>query len=153
MVLEDEQLEDGSIERVIFPQGVDLKSYLLSKTNKVLIIDNISNEFSGFTTSIGGSIVGMSTFKLKNKGTPLFYREFSGLSSSTVDLTNNRFNLANHNFQSGQKIFYGIGTTESNPIGTASTIVDVGFSYPPLPESFDSEIISVDSIAITMDTN
>jgi hypothetical protein len=153
MVLEDEQLEDGSIERVIFPQGVDLKSYLLSKTNKVLIIDDISNQFSGFTTSIGGSIVGLSTFKLKNKGTPLFYREFSGLSSSTVDLTNNRFNLVNHNFQSGQKIFYGIGTTESTPIGTASTVVDIGFSYPPLPESFDSEILSVDSVDITMDTN
>jgi hypothetical protein len=153
MVLEDDQLEDGSIERVFFPEGVNLKSYLLSKTNKVLRIDDISDQFTGFTTTMGGSIVGISTFKLKNKGIPLFYREFSGISTSVVNLTNNTFNLTNHNFQSGQKLFYGVGIQTNDLSAKANNIVDASFSYPSLSTSFDSQVLSFDSTNDTMDSN
>lgn len=153
MVLEDEQSADGSIERIFFPQGVELKSYLLSRTNKVLRIDDFSDQFTGFTTSLGGQIVGLTTFKLKNNGTPLFYREFSGLSTSTINLENNRFNLTNHNFQSGQKLLYGIAKVNATPVASAQTTIDTTFSYPVIDESFDSEILSFDSSSYTMDSN
>ena len=153
MSLEDEQFEDGSIERVIFPIGIELKSYLLSKTNKVLRIDDFSNQFTGFTTTLGGNIVGLTTFKLKNKGTPLFYREFSGISTSVINLGNNTFNLTNHNFQSGQKLTYGIGSTNSTSVAVADNIIDLTFSYPTISETFDSQIIGVDSNLYTMDSN
>ena len=153
MAIEDEQSEDGSIERVIFPIGIELKSYLLSKTNKVLRIDDFSNQFTGFTTTLGGNIVGLTTFKLKNKGTPLFYREFSGISTSVINLGNNTFNLTNHNFQSGQKLTYGIGSTNSTSVAVADNIIDLSFSYPTISETFDSQIIGVDSNLYTMDSN
>ena len=47
IVTEDEQFEDGSIERIVFEEGTALKPYLLSKTNKVIIIDDISPQFDG----------------------------------------------------------------------------------------------------------
>ena len=47
MVTEEDQFEDGSIERIIFEEGVVLRPYLLSKTNRVVIIDDISPEFTG----------------------------------------------------------------------------------------------------------
>ena len=150
MVLEDDQFEDGSIERILFPEGVNLKSYILSKTNKVLKIDDISDQFTGFTTTTGGKIVGLTTFKLKNKGTPLFYHEFSGFSTSTVKLDADIFNIRNHNFQSGQKVYYGIGSTSVNPICLAENTVDSTFSYN-IPETFDTQILTFDSLDYTMD--
>jgi len=64
----------------------------------------------------GGSIVGLSTFKLKNKGTSLFKHEFSG---SSVDIINDKFIIPNHNFQSGQELIYSY--SGGSPIGIATT--------------------------------
>jgi hypothetical protein len=152
MVFEDDQFEDGSIERVLFPEGVSLKSYILSRTNKVLKIDDISDQFTGFTTTTGGKIVGLTTFKLKNKGTPLFYHEFSGISTSTINLNVDAFNIRNHNFQSGQKVYYGIGSTSIDPICLVENTVDSAFSYN-LTETFDSQVFTFDSLDSTMDQN
>lgn len=150
MVLEDDQLEDGSIERILFPEGVNLKSYILSRTNKVLKIDDISDQFTGITTTIGGEIVGLTTFKLKNKGTSLFYHEFSGISTTTVNLDSDSFKIRNHNFQSGQKVYYEIDSTNIEPICIVENTVDSGFSYN-IPETFDTQILTFDSLDYTMD--
>ena len=48
-VTEEEQFEDGSIERIAFEEGVALRPYILSKTNKVIVIDDISSQFNGTT--------------------------------------------------------------------------------------------------------
>jgi len=77
----------------------------------------------------GGSVVGLTTFKLKNKGTSLFKHEFSG---SSVDINTDTFTITNHNFQSGQELLYtysggtpiGIATT-SYVFGTRSTLLNV----------------------------
>jgi len=153
MVTEDELLPDGSIERVFFPTGVSLKSYILSKTNKVVPIDDISGQFTGFTTTTGGQIVGLSTFKLKNRGTPLFYREFQGNDSSVIDLTNNRFKLRNNNFQSGQKVFYSVVKADGTASVGVNTVFDSGFSYPGISSYFDSPIFSFDSSTLNMSSN
>jgi hypothetical protein len=67
--------------------------------------------------SRGGSVVGLSTFKLKNKGTSLFKHVF-GSQSSTIDVVNNKFIIPNHNYQSGQKLIYEY---DNSPIGVATT--------------------------------
>lgn len=152
-VIEDEQFDDGSIERVLFPEGVSLTSYILSKTNKVLKIDDISDQFTGFTTTTGGQIVGVTTFSLRNNSTPLFYREFNSANSTTVNLVNDKFELPNHNFQSGQKIIYKLGSFSNVAIATATSVVDVTFSYPAVSDNFDGPIISFDSNAKTFDSN
>ncbi len=79
----------------------------------------------------GGSVVGLSTFKLKNKGTSLFKHVFNS-NASTIDIINNKFIIPNHNYQSGQKLIYeydnspiGIATT-SYVLGITSSIIQVG---------------------------
>ena len=119
MVTEEESLPDGSVERIFFPEGVELRPYILSKTNKVIKIDDISPQFTGFTTTIGGEIVGLSTFKLTSNSVPLFHRVFDSSDASIVDLSLNRFNINFHNFQSGQTLYYS--ASDSDKIGIATT--------------------------------
>lgn len=64
----------------------------------------------------GGSVVGLTTFKLKNKGTSLFKHEFS---ASSIDVVNDKFIISNHNFQSGQELIYSY--SNGSPIGIATT--------------------------------
>jgi hypothetical protein len=64
----------------------------------------------------GGSVVGLTTFKLKNKGTSLFKHEFSG---SSIDVSTNTFTIINHNFQSGQELLYTY--SDGTPVGVATT--------------------------------
>jgi hypothetical protein len=143
LITEDDLLEDGSIQRVIFDEGIALKSYTLSKTNKVLLIDDISPQFTGITTTLGGGVVGLTTFKLKNRGIPLFSRDFNASSSSIVNLVQDIFTIPNHNFQSGQKLIY---TPSSITIGAlAQSVVEEEFSYPELLFTFDSSVYSFDS--------
>ena len=96
-----------------------------SLSNYVGIITTIIGLGTDFAPTVyypsltrGGSVVGLSTFKLKNNGFPLFKREFSGLSTTVIDFENNTFVLPNHNFQSGQELIY---RHTGNPIGIATT--------------------------------
>ena len=133
MVYEEDLLDDSSTERIYFPEGTALRSYILNKTNKVSLIDDISSQFTGITSTIGGEIVGISSFKLKSFNIPLFYREFIGSASTVVNLTEDKFTIPNHNFQSGQEIIYnsesgtniGIATT-SYALGNLDVIMAVG---------------------------
>jgi len=122
MVTEDEQLEDGSIERIFFPDGVNLLPFILNKTNKVITVDDISDQFTGFTTSLGGEIIGITSFKLKNNGTSLFYHLFDSYDLNIVDLDRDRFFIPNHNFQSGQKLKYLTNGQASIGIATTSLV-------------------------------
>ena len=129
-VYEEDSLEDGSMQKVYIADGLVLTPFIINRTNKVLQIDDISNQFDG-TLNISGSVVGLSTFKLKNKGTPLFKHVF-GSQSNTIDVVNNKFIIPNHNYQSGQKLIYeydnspiGIATT-SYVSGITSSIIQVG---------------------------
>jgi hypothetical protein len=149
-VTEDDRLEDGSIQRIIFDEGVTLKSYTLSKTNKVLLIDDISPQFTGITTFLGGGVVGLTSFKLKNRGIPLFSRDFNSASNSVVDLSQNIFTIPNHNFQSGQKLIYK--PSEVTIGALAQSEVQEDFSYPELLSTFDSLAYSFDSTQ-TFDSN
>ena len=64
----------------------------------------------------GGAVVGLTTFKLKNRGTSLFKHEFTG---SSIDITTDTFTIPNHNFQSGQELIYSY--SNGSPIGIATT--------------------------------
>jgi len=133
MVYEEDVLDDESVERIYFPEGTALRTFILNNTNKVSSIDDISSQFTGITSTIGGTIVGLSSFKLKSLGNPLFYKEFVGSATTIVDLENNKFIIPNHGFQSGQEIIYnsGVGTTigiatTSYAMGTLDILMEVG---------------------------
>jgi hypothetical protein len=117
-VYEEDSLPDGSVERVYIADGLTLKPFIMNNTNKVLKIDDISNQFTGISNQeLGGSIVGLTTFKLKNKRTPLFKHVFDS-QLTTIDVTNNKFIIPNHNYQTGQKLIYEY---DNSPIGVATT--------------------------------
>lgn len=153
MVTEDDLLPNGTIERIFFPEGVNLRPYILNKTNKVLKIDNISSQFTGITSSIGGQIVGLTTFSLTNKGFPLFYREFDGSVETNFNIQSDRFIFENHNFQSGQVLKYVTKDVLRTPVGTATTFVENSFSYPTSTNTLDSPFDSYDSTLRTFDEN
>ena len=129
MVTEDDALTDGTVQRIFFPEGRPIKSYILNKTNKVLNIDDISTGFNGAHDRTG-TLVGSTQFKLKSKGSPIFRVSFASSNPNVVDLTNNIINLPNHNFQTGQELIYdkqggdgiGIGTTDQI-VGTKDIIM------------------------------
>ena len=94
--------------------------------NFVGIITTIIGFGTGFAPSItypsltlGGAVVGLSTFKLKNKGTSLFKHIFNSADSNVVSISQNIFNIANHNYQTGQELSYDF--VGGNPIGIATT--------------------------------
>ena len=131
LVTEDDQARDGSIQRIFFPEGRPIKSYILNKTNKVLLIDDISDGFNGDHDRTG-TLVGNTGFKLKSNGKPLFKAVFDASDSKVVDITDNIINIQNHNFQTGQELFYdrqgggeiGIATT-SHASGVRDIVMNV----------------------------
>ena len=151
MVTEEDSLPDGSVERIFFPEGVDLTPFILSLTNKVAVIDDISDQFTGISSDIGGTIVGLSTFKLKNKGDSLFYREFDSSDFNLVSVENNKFALTNHNYQTGQRVYYEVQETDIDPAGSAVTVVDVNYQAPTVSQNFDSPIFTFDSDQLSFD--
>ena len=76
--------------------------------------------------SQGGIIVGLSTFKLTNRGISLFKHTFDASSSSKVDVINNKFIIPNHNYQTGQELIYNYGN--GSPIGIATTSYVTGIT-------------------------
>ena len=72
----------------------------------------------------GGIVVGLSSFSLTNKGYPLFKRSFDSSDDQIVKLTDDSFNIVNHNFQTGQELIYNYGS--GTPIGIATTSYVLG---------------------------
>jgi len=69
--------------------------------------------------TLGGGIVGLTTFKLKNKGTSLFKHVFNSASENVISLSSNTLTIFNHNYQTGQELDYNF--SDGSPIGIATT--------------------------------
>ena len=69
-------------------------------------------------------IIGITSFKLTENNIPFFYRQFNSSDADIVDLTDNIFNIENHNFQVGQKITYFSPSGSSIGIATTSAVED-----------------------------
>ena len=67
----------------------------------------------------GGQIVGLTSFKLKSSGNPLFKLSFNSSLSSIVNVTDNKIVIPNHNLQTGQELIYDYGS--GSPVGIATT--------------------------------
>ena len=97
----------------------------------------------------GGVVVGLTTFKLKNKETSLFKHEFSG---NSIDISSNTFTITNHNFQSGQELIYNyIGST---PIGIATTSYVSGITSTLLNVyNFDGTAVLENGYSVAISTS
>ena len=105
---------------------VDCADVRTSLANYVGIITNII----GFGTavapeiyypklSLGGAVVGLSSFKLTNNGTSLFKHVFDSSDAEIIDVETNTFNIVNHNYQIGHELSYVV--EDGSPIGIATT--------------------------------
>ena len=93
----------------------------------------IINSGTGFF--IGRQLDIQLSAELRHKGDPIFERQFSGDSLAIVDVVNNRINIPNHFFKTGEQLDYQFpnfeNATESNSraIGIGTTnVVNVGIT-------------------------
>jgi hypothetical protein len=98
----------------------DVRSAIGNYVGIITTIIGLGTDFAPIITypslTRGGSVVGLTTFKLKNKGTSLFKHQFNG---NSVNIINDTITIQNHNFQSGQELIYTYGG--GTPIGIGST--------------------------------
>ena len=118
VVTEDDQLENGSVQRIFFPEGRPIKSFIMNKTNKVLNLDDISSGFNG-SHDRTGTLVGSKQFGLTVGGSPVFKKSYNAAASADVDIASNLISIVGHNFQSGQSIL--LDTQGGSKIGIATT--------------------------------
>ena len=120
MVTEDDALEDGSVQRIFFPEGRPIKSFIMNKTNKVLNLDDIADGFNGAHDRTG-TLVGSKQFKLSVQNSPVFKAVYNAGAGApvNVDLGNNLLDIPRHNFQTGQEVI--LQTFGGTKIGIATT--------------------------------
>ena len=116
-----EDTDDSELSKLIVlkskKRGI-ITDYNESRTNKVFLIDDISSQFTGIVTSIGGGVIGTTSFNVFADGNSLFHREFNpstGVSTVTYKIT-----LPKHNFNTGEELVYKPHSGQQ-PIGIANT--------------------------------
>ncbi len=113
-----EETNDPSLSKIVKFENRIITKYNESRTNKVLLIDDISSQFNGITTSVGGGIIGLSTFAAYTSGDRLFYKDFNPVTG--IDTTTNEVTIARHEFNTGERLRY---TQHTGPIGIDTTTV------------------------------
>ena len=149
LVYEEDVLDNGSVERVFFDESRPLKTYILNKTNKVVKIDDISNQFDGTSTqSLQTRFVNASDILSLNK--PFIQEEVVGFVTSyypgintnpnwnrstyktevgyVVDAISSdiKYNSNNSSVETGVSYWAGFGTSYLSGV-TTETIT--GFNY------------------------
>ena len=126
-VSEDTNFENLS-KLVIFENKI-ITDYNESRTNKVLIFDDISPQFTGQIENTNSQLVGLTTFTLTIDGNSAFLHTFNPSSISNDEIT-----IIDHNFNTGEELVYsptndsqnsgsaiGIAATSSLAIGIGTT--------------------------------
>lgn len=90
---------------------------------------------SGYGEYTSGEFFRSSAFKLTSNKSPIFYKEFESDSSEFVNLSDNFFNLENHNFITGEELIYDYTLSEGNsPIKITPTLIS-GITTNILPKT------------------
>ena len=122
-----EDTDDNDLSKLVIFRSKIITDYNESVTNKVLLIDDISSQFTGIVTSTGGGVIGTTNFNVFTGGIPLFHREFN---PSGINTANGQITISDHNFNTGERLIYkphtgqspiGIGTTSDTNTGVAAT--------------------------------
>ena len=80
--LVSENTTDSSLSKLVSFDSKIITDYNESITNKVLLIDDISSQFTGIVTSTGGGVIGTTNFDLFTDGESLFHKTFDQLLES-----------------------------------------------------------------------
>ena len=108
-----------NISKLITFDSKELTDYNESRTNKVLMIDDISPQFTGQSSNTNGQLVGLTTFSLFTDGETVFYKSFN---PSTVIDSDSIITITDHNFNTGEELVYS-PTNDSQNAGSVIGIV------------------------------
>ena len=143
--LVSENTDDSTLSKIVKFSSKVITKYNESLSNKVLTIDDISSKFTGISTTVGGQIVGLTSFSLYNNEFPLLYKQFK---SSDITLPSSRIDITDHDFSTGEVLKYSPNGGSSIGIVT-TTIVGIG-TTTLLPENVYAIKISKDSFKLAI---
>ena len=118
--LVSENTDDPNLSKLVTFNSKILTDYNESVTNKVLLIDDISPQFTGIVTTIGGGVIGISSFNLTINGESLFHKTFDPATGVNTTTSHN-IQIPNHQFNTGEELIYK--PFNNQPIGIATTSV------------------------------
>lgn len=105
--------------------GKNLTNYVEFNTNLVLNVDDISDQFVGVTSEFyGDSIIGVSTFSLKNLNKSLFKCQVNVSDIESETSEDLEILKVNHDFATAEELLYEYDSTPINIVST--NIVGVG---------------------------
>ena len=145
-----EDTNNRNLSKIISFESSIITDYNESVTNKVLMIDDISSQFTGLSTTTGGNIIGLSTFTLLSGGETLFIKSFNP--TTQVNTTNKQdIDINDHEFHTGERLIYsGVGNTS---IGIVTTSVPGIGNTNILPPDVFPIRITKDKIKVAISTS
>ena len=122
--LVSEDTTDSTLSKLVSFDSKIITDYNESITNKVLLIDDISSQFTGIVTSTGGGVIGTTSFDVFTDNESLFHKVFdpvTGINTSTHLLT-----ITKHEFNTGEELIYKPQTGQSAISIAATTVPGIG---------------------------
>ena len=143
--LVSENTTDPNLSKLVTFDSKIITDYNESITNKVLLIDDISSQFTGIVTSTGGGVIGTTSFDLFTNSDSLFHRGFNP--SSGVSTATHTVSIPRHEFNTGEQLIYKPQTGQSAIGIAATTVPGIGVTNLLPPTVFaikeDNDLIKV----------
>ena len=101
--LASEDTDAPNLSKLITFDSKVITDYNESRTNKVLMLDDISSQFTGVGNS-AGQLVGLSTFTILNEGKSILHHAIDV--DTAIDISNDVITITDHNFNTGEELKY-----------------------------------------------
>ena len=150
--LASEDTESAGLSKIIKFDSKVITDYNESRTNKVLMIDDIGPQFNGVGNS-AGQLVGLSTFTIFTDGKTMLHHTVNpatGVGSSVITITDHEFNTGeelvydptNAGINTGSRL--SIGSTSVPGIGLTTLLPDKVFAVRVTKDQFKVAISQAD---------
>jgi len=145
--LVSENTTDSSLSKLVSFDSKIITDYNESITNKALLIDDISSQFTGIVTSTGGGVIGTTSFDIFTDSESLFHKVFdpaTGINTSTNLLT-----ITKHEFNTGEELIYKPQVGQSAIVIESTDVPGIGVTTL-LPSTVFAIKEDVDSIKVAV---
>ena len=150
--LASEDTDTTGLSKIIKFDSKVITDYNESRTNKVLMIDDISPQFNGVGNS-AGQLVGLSTFSILNQTNSLLHQVVNpatGIGASVITITDHEFNTGeqlvydptNAGINTGSRL--SIGSTNAPGVGVTTVLPDTVFAVRVSKNEFKVAISEAD---------
>ena len=126
-------------------QSKKLTDYIEARTNKVLILDNISNQFTGLTTTTG-QLVGLTTFSLNVDGKSILHQLFN---PASLTVGGSVISITDHGFTNGEELEYAPNTGGTS-IGIVTTTAPGIAETSILPSKVFANVTDSDNFSLVI---